>query len=62
MAHLLGGDARQAIALSESLAVDPQLPAFARWRAAVCAVAGMATTGQLDAAIALSDRTFARTR
>jgi DNA-binding CsgD family transcriptional regulator len=59
LAHLLGGDARQAVALAEPLATSPQLPGFARWRAAVCTVAGMATTGQLDAAIELSDRTFA---
>ena len=59
LAHLLGGDARQAVALAEPLATSPQMPGFARWRAAVCAVAGMATTGQLDAAIQLSDRTFA---
>jgi DNA-binding CsgD family transcriptional regulator/type II secretory pathway predicted ATPase ExeA len=59
LAHLLGGDARQAAALAAPLAIDPHLPAVARWRAAVCAVAGMATTGQLDAAIELSDRTFA---
>jgi DNA-binding CsgD family transcriptional regulator/type II secretory pathway predicted ATPase ExeA len=59
LAHLLGGDARQAVALAEPLATSPQMPGFARWRAAVCAVAGMATTGQLDAAVQLSDRTFA---
>jgi DNA-binding CsgD family transcriptional regulator/type II secretory pathway predicted ATPase ExeA len=59
LAYLLGGDARQAVALAEPLATSPQMPGFARWRAAVCAVAGMATTGQLDAAIQLSDRTFA---
>lgn len=59
LARLLGGDARQAVALAEPLATDPHMPGFARWRAAVCAVAGMATTGQLDAAIQLSDRTFA---
>jgi DNA-binding CsgD family transcriptional regulator/type II secretory pathway predicted ATPase ExeA len=59
LAHLLGGEASQAVALAEPLAVDPQLPGVARWRAALCAVAGMATTGQLDAAIQLSDRTFA---
>ena len=59
LAHLLGGDARQAVALAEPLATSPHMPGFARWRAAVCAVAGMATTGQLDAAIQLSDRTFA---
>ena len=59
MAHLLGGDAKQAVALAAPLATDPQMPGFARWRAAVAAVAGMATTGQLDAAIQLSDRTFA---
>ena len=59
LAHLLGGDARQAVALAEPLATNPHLPGFARWRAAVCTVAGMATTGQLDAAIQLSDRTFA---
>ncbi len=59
LAHLLGGDAPKAVALAEPLATNPQLPGFARWRAAVCTVAGMATTGQLDAAIELSDRTFA---
>jgi DNA-binding CsgD family transcriptional regulator len=59
LAHLLGGDARQAVALAQPLATNPHTPGFARWRAAVCAVAGMATTGQLDAAIELSDRTFA---
>jgi len=59
LARLLGGDAAQAVALAEPLATDPQMPGFARWRAAVCAVAGMATTGQLDAAVQLSDRTFA---
>jgi DNA-binding CsgD family transcriptional regulator len=58
-AHLLGGDARQAVALAQPLATNPHMPGVARWRAAVCAVAGMATTGQLDAAIQLSDRTFA---
>ena len=59
MAHLLGGDVKQAVALAGPLATDPQMPGFARWRAAVATVAGMATTGQLDAAIQLSDRTFA---
>jgi DNA-binding CsgD family transcriptional regulator len=58
-AHLLGGDARAAVALAQPLATSPHLPGFARWRAAVCAVAGMATTGQLDEAIELSDRTLA---
>jgi DNA-binding CsgD family transcriptional regulator len=59
LAHLLGGDARLAVRLAQPLASDVRVPGFARWRAAVCAVAGMATTGQLDAAIGLSDRTFA---
>jgi len=59
MACLLGGDAREAVALARPLAVDPQLPGVARWRAALCAVAGMATLGQLDAAIELSDRILA---
>jgi DNA-binding CsgD family transcriptional regulator/type II secretory pathway predicted ATPase ExeA len=58
-AYLLGGNARAAVEISVPLAVDPTLPSAARWRAALWSVAGMATTGQLDAAIELSDRTFA---
>lgn len=58
-AFLLTGNAARAVELAAPLADDVRLPSQARWRAALWAVAGMATTGQLDAAIALSDRTFA---
>jgi len=58
-AYLLGGNAREAVEISAPLAVDPMLPSAARWRAALWTVAGMATTGQLDAGIQLADRTFA---
>jgi DNA-binding CsgD family transcriptional regulator len=57
-AYLLGGNAREAVEISLPLAVDPTLPGAARWRAALWSVAGMATTGQFDAAIELCDRTF----
>ena len=58
-AYLLGGNAREAVEISVPLAVHPMLPSAARWRAALWSVAGMATTGQLDAAIELCERTFA---
>ncbi len=58
-AYLLGGNAREAVEISVPLAVHPMLPSAARWRAALWSVAGMATTGQLDAAIELCERIFA---
>jgi DNA-binding CsgD family transcriptional regulator len=58
-AYLLGGNARQAVEIAAPLAVDVTLPSPARWRAALWTVAGMATLGQLNAAIELADRTFA---
>jgi DNA-binding CsgD family transcriptional regulator len=58
-AYLLGGNARQAVEVSAPLAVDATMPSPARWRAALWTVAGMATLGELDAAIELADRTFA---
>lgn len=58
-AYLLSGNAARAVELAAPLADDVRLPSQARWRAALWAVAGMATTGQLDGAIALCDRTFA---